>query len=87
MYRSVFGEFESEKAEQFYLDRLRRMTIEQRWRIVAGMRQIAVDMVRAEVRAQHPDWTETQIRLEATRRIMEAHGTTFRPTGGISPGR
>jgi hypothetical protein len=87
MYRSVFGEFESERAEQFYLERLRRMTVEQRWRIVAGMRQIAVNMVRAEVRAQHPDWAETQIRLEATRRIMEAHGTTFRTDRGVSAGR
>ncbi|MBI3760323.1 MAG: hypothetical protein HY260_00475 [Chloroflexi bacterium] len=78
LYLSAFGEFESEKAEQFYLDRLRRLTIEQRWRIVAGLRQVAVNMVRAEVRAGHPDWTEAQIRLEATRRIMEAHGTTFR---------
>ena len=86
MYRSVFGEFESEKAEQFYLDRLRRMTVEQRWRIVAGMRQVAVDMVRAEVRTAHPDWDEKQVRLEATRRIMEAHGTTFRPDRGISAG-
>lgn len=86
MHHSVFGEFESEKAEQFYLDRLRRLTIEQRWRIVAGMRQIAVNLVRAEVRAQHPDWNEGQIRLEATRRIMEAHGTTFRADRGVSKG-
>ncbi len=86
MYRSVFGEFESEKAEQFYLDRLRRMTIEERWRAVAGMREIAVNMVRAEVRAQYLDWTETQIRLEATRRIMEAHGVTFRTNRSVPAG-
>lgn len=86
MYRSAFGEFESEKAEQFYLDRLRGMTVEQRWRIIAGMRQVAINMVRAEVRAQQPDWTEAQIRLEATRRIMEAHGTTFRTGRSVSAG-
>ena len=86
MYRSAFGEFESEKAEQFYLDRLRRMTVEQRWRIVAGMRQLAINMVRAEVRVHHPDWIEAQIRLEATRRIMEAHGTTFRTDRSVSAG-
>lgn len=78
MHRSVFGEFESEKAEQFYLGRLRQMTIDQRWRAVAALRQIAVEMVRAEVRAHHPGWAELQVKLEATRRIMEAHGTTFR---------
>ena len=81
MYQSVFGEFESEKAEQFYLERLRRLTIEQRWRIVAELRQIAVDMVRAEVRKQYPDWEERQVNLEATRRIMEAHGVPFPPAG------
>lgn len=86
MYISVFGEFANEKIEQFYRERLRQMTVEQRWRIVADMREVAVNMVRAEVRAEHPDWNETQIKLEATRRIMAAHGTTFRtdrrpPTG------
>ncbi len=86
MYRSAFGEFESDKAEQFYLDRLRRMTIEERWRAVAGLREIAVNMVRAEVRAGHPDWTETQVRLEATRRIMKAHGVTFRTSRGVPAG-
>jgi len=86
MYQSVFGEFESEKAEQFYLDRLRRLTIDQRWRIVAGMRQIAVNMVRAEVRTQYPEWNEGQVKLEATRRIMEAHGTTFRADRSVSKG-
>lgn len=86
MRQTVFGEFESEKAEQFYLERLRRMTVEQRWRIVAGLREVAVSMVRAEVRAQYPDWAEAQVRLEATRRIMEAHGTTFRTTRSVSAG-
>jgi len=83
MYRSAFGEFDSEKAEQFYLAGLRRMTIEQRWGVVAGLRQIAVDMVRAQIRAAHTDWTERQIKVEATRRIMDAHGISFRTTGGI----
>jgi len=78
MYISVFGEFANEKIEQFYRERLRQMTVEQRWRLVAEMREVAVNMVRAEVRAAHADWDETQVKLEATRRIMAAHGTTFR---------
>ena len=86
MHKSVFGEFESAGAEAFYLERLRRLTIEQRWRIVAGMRQIAVDMVRAEVRARHSDWDEVQVRLEVTRRIVEAHGTAFRPDRSLPAG-
>jgi hypothetical protein len=78
MIHSVFGEFESERAEQFFLDRLRHMTIGQRWQAVAEMRQIAVNMVRDTMRAEHPEWTEPQIKLETTRQIMEAHGTIFR---------
>ncbi|GEM_PF-1709956 len=79
MYITVFGEFQNEKVEKFYLERLKKLTIEQRWLIVVGMRQVAVDMVRAEVRKKYPDWEKRFVNLEATRRIMEAHGTTFRP--------
>jgi hypothetical protein len=78
VYITVFGEFQNEKVEKFYIERLKKLTIGQRWRIVANMRQVGVNMVRAEVRKQYPDWDEMQVKLEATRRIMEAHGTTFR---------
>jgi hypothetical protein len=85
MYITVFGEFQNERVEKFYLERLKKLTIEQRWLIVVGMRQVAVDMVRSQIREEHPDWDKTQINLEATRRIMEAHGTTFRPTRRALP--
>ena len=84
MYITVFGEFQNEQVEKFYIERLRRLTIEQRWQIIAGMRQIAVDSVRAQIRKEHPDWDVTQVNLEATRRIMEAHGTAFRPNRSTS---
>ncbi len=79
MIVTVFGEFQNEKVAQFYVDRLRTLTIEQRWRIVAEMRQVAINMVRAEVRAQHPDWAEVKVKGETTRRIMAAHGFEFDP--------
>jgi hypothetical protein len=86
MHQSVFGEFDSEKTEQVYLKMLQRMTIEQRWRAVAEMRQIAIEMVRAGVRAAHPEWNDRQIRWEATRQIMKAHGTTIRADRSLSAG-
>jgi len=86
MYVSVFGEFQNEKVEKFYLERLRRLTVEERWRIIAGMRQTVVDSVRAKIIKEHPDWSGSQVNLEATRRIMEAHGTTFRPTRSAPSG-
>ncbi len=58
MVVSVFGEFQNERREQFYIEKLRQLTIEQRWRIVAEMRQVVVNMVRAEVRVRYPDWDE-----------------------------
>lgn len=79
MYSSVFGDFANEEMESFYRERLRQMTVTQRWQIVATLRQVAIDAVRTEIRSQHSDWTEQQINLEATRRILAAHGYDFDP--------
>ncbi|MGQ0603157.1 MAG: hypothetical protein ACT4QE_15855 [Anaerolineales bacterium] len=87
MYKSPFGDFASQKVEQVYLQSLRRMTLEQRWRTVAAMRQVAVDMVRAKIRETYPDWTEREVRWEATRQVMAAHGVFIRrtiPSGSAS---
>ncbi|MDW8326125.1 MAG: hypothetical protein RMK99_06130 [Anaerolineales bacterium] len=81
---SPFGEFANEKAEQVYLESLRRMTLEQRWRAVAAMRQVAVEMVRARIRAEHPEWSEQSVRWETTRQVMAAHGLSL---GRTIPGR
>ena len=86
MYRSAFGEFESEKMEAFYLERLRQMTVEERWRMVAGLRQIMVESVRDRVRAEYPDWPEREIRLEATLRILKAHGASERAIRSVQSG-
>ena len=74
MYRSALGEFESEKAEQFYIEVLRRMTPTQKWQAAAELWQMAVDTTRARVAKDHPDWTTAQVRADVARRIMEANG-------------
>jgi hypothetical protein len=74
MYRSALGDFESQKAEQFYINVLRRMTPEQKWQAACELWQIAVDTSRAYVRAEHPDWPEARVRAEIAHRIMGANG-------------
>ena len=86
MYRSAFGEFESPKAEAFYINSLRRKTVEERWRMVAGLRQIMVETVRDRVRAEYPHWSELEVKLEATIRILKAHGAPERAIRSIPAG-
>jgi hypothetical protein len=74
VYRSALGDFESEKAEQFYLDVLRRMTPDQKWQAAFELWQMAVDATRAAVARVHPDWTTAQVRAEVARRIMDENG-------------
>ena len=74
MYHSRLGDFESAKAEAFYLDVLRRMTPEQKWNIAINLWEMAVEAARANVRAQHPDWPEAQVQARVARRILEANG-------------
>jgi hypothetical protein len=74
MYQSLLGDFESPRAEKFYLDVLRRMTPDQKWQAAFELWQLAVDASRARLRADHPDWTEGQVRAEVSRRIMEENG-------------
>ena len=79
MYRSALGDFESPKAEQFYVEVLRRMTPEQKWQAAFELWQMAVDTARAYVRVQHPDWSDSQARAEVARRILEANGAKRLP--------
>ncbi len=74
MYRSALGDFESPKAEQFYIEVLRRMTPDQKCQAAFELWQMAVDTSRAGVAQDHPDWTTAQVRAEVARRIMEANG-------------
>jgi hypothetical protein len=74
MYRSALGDFESEKAEQFYIEVLRRMTPDQKWQAGFELWQMAVDASRARVAKEHPDWTTAQVRAEVAQRIMEMNG-------------
>lgn len=83
MYRSALGNFTNEKAEAVYIEALRRMTIEQRWQTIAAMRQVVVDTMRAEVRAQYPDWNERRVKIETTWRVLEANGVNLRAIRGF----
>lgn len=74
MYQSALGDFESPQAERFYIDMLRRMTPEQKWRAACELWQLSVDAARARTRADHPIWDEAQVRAEVARRILEANG-------------
>jgi hypothetical protein len=83
VYQSLLGDFESRQAEEFYLDVLRRMTPEQKWQTAINLWQMAVDASRANVRAEHPDWPEDQVRAAVARRILEANGGAARlPVAG-----
>ena len=79
MVRSALGDFESPRAEQFYIDVLRRMTPDQKWQAAFELWQMAVDTTRARVAKDHPDWTTAQARAEVARRIMEANGAARLP--------
>ncbi len=78
MYRSLLGDFESPRAEAFYVDALRRMTPEEKWQAAIGLWEIAVETARAAVRAEHPEWSEAQVQATVARRILESNGGATR---------
>jgi len=82
MYRSALGDFATREAEQFYLESLRRKSVEQPMRIAMELWQMAVEVACAGVRRDHPDWSEAQVRREVARRTMLLDGTTP-PVGAI----
>jgi hypothetical protein len=82
MRRTLLGDFESPRAEQFYIETLRRMTPEQKWQAAFELWQLAVDAARARARADHPDWSEQQVRAEIARRILEENGAARLPVSG-----
>jgi hypothetical protein len=83
VYHSLLGDFESPQAEEFYINVLRRMTPEQKWQAAINLWQMAVEAARAHVRAEHPDWPETEVRATVARRILEANGGAARlPVAG-----
>ena len=82
MYRSALGDFDSPRAEAFYVAVLRRMTPEQKWAAAFELWELTVETSRAQVRASHPDWPEARVRTEVARRILEANGTARLPLSG-----
>jgi 16S rRNA C967 or C1407 C5-methylase (RsmB/RsmF family) len=84
VYRSLLGDFESPQAEAFYVNVLRRMTPEQKWQTAINLWEMAVEASRDNVRAEHPDWLEEQVRATVARRILEANGGAARlPTASV----
>jgi hypothetical protein len=55
---------------------LRHMTGDERVTLALEMRQMACEVLRAGIRAQHPDFSGERIERELARRVMMAHGTT-----------
>lgn len=51
---------------------LRRMTPEQRLAVAGRMWLSARNAIRQMLRHEHPDWTDTQVQQETTRRML--HG-------------
>jgi hypothetical protein len=73
-YRSALGDFASAEAEAFYLEALRRMTPTEKWRAACGLWELAVALMRADIRGRHADWTDAQVDAAVAQRVMEANG-------------
>jgi hypothetical protein len=78
MYRSLLGDFESPQAEEFYVNTLRRMTPEQKWQAAIDLWEMAVETTRANLRLEHPEWSEAQVQAVVARRILEWNGGATR---------
>jgi len=52
---------------------LRKMTAAQRLAIANGMFAFARDMLRFDLRTEHPEWSDAQVQAETARRL--SHGT------------
>lgn len=52
-----------------YREILRRMTVEEKLRIVFELHEMGRELVRAGVRAAHPAWDHDQIEQEVKKRI------------------
>jgi hypothetical protein len=84
VYHSLLGDFESPQAEAFYVDVLRRMAPEQKWQAAISLWVLRVEAAGAHVRAEHPDWPETQVHATVARRILEWNGGAARlPEAGV----
>lgn len=51
------------------LERIRRMSGEERVRLGAGLYEMAKHIVEGGVRREHPDWGDEQVRMEVRRRF------------------
>ena len=65
-------EFDSGKEPITQVQALRRMTMEQRWRVAQDLCATAREWKRCAVRALHPDWDEETIRESVRRSFLHA---------------
>ena len=65
-------------------DVLRRMTGEQRLRIMVGLCRTGRKLVEANVRTDHPDWDDERVRQAVAERIAGGADRLTAPRGGCS---
>ena len=58
-----------EQAEALQVEMWRRLSLEERFRIVAAMIEDGFALVAASIRAAHPDYTPEEFRLALAKRI------------------
>jgi hypothetical protein len=58
-----------EQAEAIQVEMWRRLSLEERFRIVAGMIEDGFALVAASIRSEHPDYTPEEFRVALAKRI------------------
>ena len=68
-----------ERALELQASRLRGMTPADKLNLVRSHSRMVVGLADVDVRHQHPDWTDRQIRIEASRRWLtpQQHAAAF----------
>ena len=64
--RAVLGDDLDSEA---YWDRLRNMSKSEGWRLTSRMTQMFFDEVRAEIKAEHPQWNQQEQNIELVARM------------------
>jgi hypothetical protein len=60
-----------EQAEAVQLERWRRLSLEDRFRIVAAMIEDGFNLVAASIRAEHPEYGPEEVRTALRKRIYD----------------
>ena len=68
-FLSGFLSMTPEKAEALQVEMWRRLSLEERFRLVAGMIEDGFNLVAASIRAAHPEYTPAEVRAALRKRI------------------